>query len=463
MKYRTEHDSMGSVEVPQDAYWGAQTQRAKDNFNVSSLHIHPFMIRGLALVKKHAAIANQSLNVLPQEIAKVIIQSADEVIEGKFDNDFPIDVMQTGSGTSWNMNMNEVIANRSNELLGLDRNSSEYTAQRKVHPNDHVNRGQSSNDSIPTAIYIACSMKLRPCLTELEALANSFQKKSEEFRDVLKIGRTHLQDAVPMTLGQEFLAFSQQFSFVHAQLQHSEGNLLELPQGGTAVGTGVNSPRSFSDVFVESLSKETGISFLKTDCAFTRMAGAEPFVSLMGAVSVLATSFLKIANDIRLLASGPRTSIAEITLPELQPGSSIMPGKINPVIPEMTIQAAAHLLGKAEAVRTAAQNGPLQLIMMFPLIAHECITALELSENTCSVLRRNCVEGIKANEKQAGHWIEQSLALITPLALSIGYDKAAALAHRAFHENRTIRSVLKEEKILTEDELNRLLDPKTMI
>ena len=461
--YRIEKDSMGKMQVPQTAYWGAQTQRATENFSISPLRIHTQMIKALALIKKHAAKTNLSLNAISNEVANAIIQSADEIIAGKFNDQFPIDVMQTGSGTSWNMNINEVIANRSNELLGLDRNTEYYINSRKVHPNDHVNRGQSSNDTIPTAIYIACRLQLETCITQTHALIDGCAKKSQDFAEIIKIGRTHLQDAVPMTLGQEFSAFASQLDFAKTQLIRCREDLSALPQGGTAVGTGLNCAQDFPEQFIQSLIQDTDIPFISAKNKFSRMAGAEAFVSLMGALSVLATALIKISNDIRLLASGPRTSIAEIILPELQPGSSIMPGKINPVIPEMTIQSAAHLLGKAEAVRIGAQNGPLQLIMMYPLISHECISALELAGNTCKVLQNNCIAGITANTQQSQHWIEQSLALVTPLALKIGYDKAAALAHKAYHEKKTIREIILQENILDKNEVDLLLDPKTMI
>lgn len=463
MSYRSEKDSMGEILVPQEKYWGAQTQRAKNNFNVSPLRIQKQLIQALALVKKHAAKTNKVLNAVPSELADAIIQSADKVIAGEFDDNFPIDVMQTGSGTSWNMNMNEVIANCANELLGQNRNEEGYSVMRKVHPNDHVNRGQSSNDSIPTAIYIACRLQLDVCIDQVAGLVQTLENKAEEFKDLIKIGRTHLQDAVPMTLGQEFSAFAAQVEFARKQLARCRSDLEEIPQGGTAVGTGLNSAKGFAETFARSLSEDTGVPFRHADNTFARMAAAEPFAALMGAVSVLAIALLKIANDIRLLASGPRTSIAEIILPELQPGSSIMPGKINPVIAEMTIQSAAHILGKAESVRLAAQNGPLQLIMMYPLIAHECITGLELAGNTSRVFNENCMRGITANQKRTEYWIEQSLALVTPLALKIGYDKAAELAHRAYHENRTIREILLEEAVLDKAEIDKFLDPATMI
>lgn len=458
MPKRIEKDSMGEVHVPEEAYWGAQTQRAVENFSISPLRIPSLLIKSLALVKKHAAIVNEEKKEIPTNISQAIISAADEVIAGTLNDHFPIDVFQTGSGTSWNMNMNEVLANRANELLG-----SEKGAKSPVHPNDHVNRGQSSNDSIPTSIYIACRLALPDLIDSTLNLAKSFQKKSVEFTDCIKLGRTHLQDAVPMTLGQEFEAFAIEVEYASTQIQRVMQDFTEIPQGGTAVGTGLNAAKGFAADFAASLSKETKVPFTPTKSPFSRMAAAEPFAALGGAISVLAVALMKIANDLRLLASGPRAALGEIILPSLQPGSSIMPGKVNPVIPEMIIQVAASLMGKAEALKVSAQHGSLQLIMMFPIISHEALSAIELASNACRVFRERCVSGIEADEERMNYWIEYSLALVTPLARHVGYDKAAELAHKAYHEKRTIREVLIEANILSEEELNNLLDPRTMV
>lgn len=464
--FRIETDSMGQVNVPSKGYWGAQTQRAVDNFSISPLRIPEEMIKSLALVKKHAAIVNKKKKEIPKKLANAIIQAASEVITGKYNDQFPIDVFQTGSGTSWNMNINEVLANRANELLGSDLGS-----KNPVHPNDHVNSGQSSNDSIPTAIYVACRLSLPKLINSAKRLAQSFRSKSKEFANMIKLGRTHLQDAVPMTLGQEFGAFATQVEYAVTQLERIAQDLSEIPQGGSAVGTGLNVAKGFATAFAASLSEETKIKFTHTKSPFSRMAAAEPFVALGGALNVLSVALMKIANDLRLLASGPRAALGEIELPSLQPGSSIMPGKVNPVIPEMVIQTAAHLMGKAESLKISGQNAPLQLIMMFPIIAYEALSSIELAANACDVFKKRCVDNIKGNTEEMKNWIERSLALVTPLAVHIGYDKAAAFAHKAFHEKRTIRDVLESEeiisvksnKIISKAELDTLLDPKSMI
>lgn len=464
--YRIESDSMGEVKVLDAAYWGAQTQRAVENFSISPLRIHDAFLVALARIKKHAALVNKQKKVLKASYAEAIVSAAEEVIAGvekslqsdTLANHFPIDVFQTGSGTSWNMNMNEVLSNRANELLGGRKGS-----KNPVHPNDHVNKGQSSNDTIPSALYIASRMTLPNLIKKVAALATALKKKEKEFAAVIKLGRTHLQDAVPMTLGQEFGAFAQQIEYVHEQLTRLIGDFELLPQGGTAVGTGLNSVKGFASTFAQSLAKEMDVSFqaMKNPCA--RMAAAEPFVAFAGVINVLAVALMKISNDIRLLSSGPRGALGEIILPSLQPGSSIMPGKVNPVIPEMVIQAAAHLMGKTEAVKVAAQNAPLQLIMMYPILSHEVLTAIELAANTCDVFLTKCVRGIEADEKRAAYWIEYSLALVTPLVKTVGYDKAAALAHKAYHEKKTIRAVLLEEKVLSQAEVKKVLDPKSML
>lgn len=458
MSFRIETDSMGEVKVPSHVYWGAQTQRAIENFSISPLQIPNQLIKSLALIKKHAALSNKKKKEISATLANAIVTAAEEVIQGSYNDHFPIDVYQTGSGTSWNMNMNEVLANRANELLG-----SEKGTKYPVHPNDHVNRGQSSNDSIPTAIYVACRLSMPQLIKRVKNLAKSFRKKSVEFSDFVKIGRTHLQDAVPMTLGQEFGAFATQIEYASIQLERIMDDLSVIPQGGTAVGTGLNAAKGFAVSLASSLSEETKVDFKLAKSSFSRMAGADPFVALAGAITVLAVALMKIANDLRLLASGPRAALGEIELPSLQPGSSIMPGKVNPVIPEMVIQAAASLMGKAETLKIAGQNAPLQLIMMFPIIAYDALFIIDLASNACNVFEKRCVTGIKADEERMKYWIEYSLALVTPVAQTIGYDKAATLAHKAFHEKRTIRDVLESEKILRPAEINKLLDPKSMI
>jgi fumarate hydratase class II len=456
--FRVETDSMGEVRVPSWAYWGAQTQRAVDNFSVSDLRIPFPFIRALAIIKEAAASVNSGLGLIERANGDAIVKAAREVAEGKWDSHFPIDVFQTGSGTSWNMNANEVIANRANELLG-----SPLGTKKPVHPNDHVNRGQSSNDVIPTAINIADRIQAGELADSLEALHRSLERKASEFAKVLKIGRTHLQDAVPMTLGQEFSGYARQIQKVHELLLRCFPSLEELAIGGTAIGTGINTHRHFASRVVSEISARTGIGFREARNRFEAIGARDAQVELMGAANSIAVCITKIANDLRLLASGPRTGLAEIVLPSLQPGSSIMPGKVNPVILEMAIQAAARVMGSSVAVSIAAQTGPLELNMMQPLIAWETISSLSLLAKTCRALAERCVGGIVADEKACTGWIERSLALVTPLALRIGYDKAAKLAQKALAENRTIREVVVEEGVLNAEEADRILDPRTML
>ena len=455
---RYESDSMGKVEIPEWAYWGAQTQRAVNNFGVSPLRAPIPFLRALALIKKNAAKVNAELGEIERSLADAIVQAADEVLAGRWDDHFPIDVFQTGSGTSWNMNANELLANRANEILGQPRGT-----RSPVHPNDHVNRGQSSNDVIPTAVNLSNRLEMETLLASVAHLAEALRAKETEFKELIKLGRTHLQDAVPMTLGQEFSGYRAQIEKAHQRLRHTLANLEELALGGTALGTGINCAPEFADRVAAAIAAETGLPFRSAPNKFEAIATRDAQVELMGALNVLATSLMKIANDLRLLASGPRGALGEIVLPSLQPGSSIMPGKVNPVIPEMVIQVAAYVNGKAVSVTIAGQNGPLELNMMNPLIAYETLSSIAVLSNTCRVFADKAIAGIEADEKRLAYWIEWSLALVTPLATEIGYDRAAALAYQAFKEQKPIREVLMESGILSEERICALLDPRTMI
>jgi len=457
-QYRTESDSMGEVKIPGWAYWGAQTQRAVENFGVSAQRIPNAMIQALALIKKHAARTNGALGTVERTLTDAIEKAASEVLDGKWNEHFPIDVFQTGSGTSWNMNINELLANRANEILG-----SPLGQRSPVHPNDHVNRGQSSNDVIPTAVHIADRVEAENLLESLEVLHTAFSEKAKEFSDIVKIGRTHLQDAVPMTLGQEFGAFATQVSKARKRVSQALSSLEELALGGTAVGTGLNCHPDFAGQAIAGIAAETGLAFRAAEDRFEAIATRDAQVELMGALNSVATTFMKIANDLRLLASGPRAGLGEIVLPSLQPGSSIMPGKVNPVIPEMVIQVAAHVNGKAVSVTIAGQNSPLELNMMHPLVALETLSSISLLSNTAQALARRCVHGITADRERCDYWIEWSLALVTPLATEIGYDRASKLAYKAYKEKRTIRDVVLEENVLPEERVNELLDPRSMI
>ena len=455
---RTELDTMGQITVPAWAYWGAQTQRAVENFGVSDKRIPKLVIQALGLIKGCAAEVNAQLGTVPKELSEAIGKAAEEVRQGRWDEHFPVDVFQTGSGTSWNMNANEVIANRANELLG-----SPLGTKKPVHPNDHVNCGQSSNDVIPTAIHVANRLAAEELLAVLRELEDGLAEKAAVFSNVIKIGRTHLQDAVPVTLGQEFSGYASQIGKAIRRLQNTLPHLEELALGGTAVGTGLNAAPGLAVRVIERIAQHTKLPFRQAENLFEALACRDAQAELMGALNVLAGSLLKIGNDLRLLSSGPRAGLGEINLPSLQPGSSIMPGKVNPVIPEMVIQAAVYVRGKTTSVSIAAASAPLELNIMMPLIAYETVDSLSLLANTCRALNERCIRGIEANEERCAGWVELSLALITPLAARIGYDQAAEIAYRAYKEGKTVRQVITESGLLSPQEVESVLDPQSMV
>ena len=457
MKTRMETDSMGAIEVDHDRYWGAQTERARHNFQVSPHRIPLPFLRALCLIKGVAAQTNSELGLLEPAVAGALDQAAREAFGGSFDGEFPLDVFQTGSGTSWNMNANEVLAGRANEILGGTRGG-----KTPVHPNDHVNLGQSSNDVIPATLNVSCRLEAQKLAQALDRLATAFQTKAAEFAFIVKIGRTHLQDAVPMTLGNEFGAFARQIRLGAERVRATFTRLEELALGGTALGTGLNTHPEFGVRAAAHLEARLGVPFRQAENLYEAIAARDSQVELMGALNTVATSLLKIGNDLRLLSSGPRTGFGEILLPSLQPGSSLMPGKVNPVILEMLNQACAHVMGKHLSVTIAGQNAPLQLNIMMPLLAHEVLGSLELLTNCCDTLAVSCVAGMEADAQRATEQVERSLALVTPLALVIGYDRAAALSKQALDENKTIRQLVLEQKLLSEKELNRVLDPRVL-
>ncbi len=457
MKTRMETDSMGAIEVDHDRYWGAQTERARHNFQVSPHRIPLPFLRALCLIKGVAAQTNAELGLLEPAVAGALDQAAREAFGGSFDGEFPLDVFQTGSGTSWNMNANEVLAGRANEILGGTRGG-----KTPVHPNDHVNLGQSSNDVIPATLNVSCRLEAQKLAQALDRLATAFQTKAAEFAFIVKIGRTHLQDAVPMTLGNEFGAFARQIRLGADRVRATFTRLEELALGGTALGTGLNTHPEFGVRAAAHLEARLGVPFRQAENLYEAIAARDSQVELMGALNTVATSLLKIGNDLRLLSSGPRTGFGEILLPSLQPGSSLMPGKVNPVILEMLNQACAHVMGKHLSVTIAGQNAPLQLNIMMPLLAHEVLGSLELLTNCCDTLAVSCVAGMEADAQRATEQVERSLALVTPLALVIGYDRAAALSKQALDENKTIRQLVLEQKLLSEKELNRVLDPRVL-
>jgi fumarate hydratase class II len=452
---RIEKDSLGEVEVPARAYYGAQTERARRNFPVSGLRFPRRFIAALGLIKGEAAAVNAELGIVPAELADAIRRAAEEVARGERDADFPLDIFQTGSGTSTNMNANEVIANRAIELLG-----GQIGSKRPVHPNDHVNASQSSNDVIPTAIHVAAYGALAEDLEPaLGRLAAALGRKAAELDAVVKIGRTHLQDAVPVRLGQEFSGYAQQVRNGLDRLAAVAPRLAELALGGTAVGTGLNAPPGFADAVIARLAGRTGHPFVPAPNRFEALAAKDAAVETSGALKTIAVSLTKIANDIRWLASGPRCGIGEITIPSLQPGSSIMPGKVNPVIPESVLMVAAQVVGNDATIALAGMSGNFELNVMMPVIAYNLEQSIDILAAAARLLAERCVEGIEANRERCLELVEKSLAMVTSLVPKIGYDAAAEIAKEAMRTGRTVRELAREKGVLPEAELAAALDP----
>jgi len=451
---RIEKDSLGEVAVPAEAYYGAQTERARQNFPVSGIPLPDRFIAAVAMIKGEAAGVNAAMGIVPAEVAQAIRQAAAEIIDGKLAGQFPLDIFQTGSATSTNMNANEVLANRAIEVLGGQIGS------KKVHPNDHVNAGQSSNDVIPTAIHVSAYLAIQEILEPgLRKLAASLDRKAKELDKVVKIGRTHLQDAVPVRLGQEFSGFAQQAHNALDRLAAVKPRLAELPLGGTAVGTGLNAPPDFAPQVIARLAARTGAPFVPAPNRFEAMAGKDAAVETSGALKTIAVSLTKIANDIRWLASGPRCGIGEISIPSLQPGSSIMPGKVNPVIPESVLMVAAQVVGNDTTITLAGMSGVFELNVMMPLIAYNLLQSIEILGNVAGLLAERCVDGIQANAERCEELVEKSLAMVTSLVPKIGYDAAAEIAKESVKTGKTVRELCRERKVLPEAELKEALDP----
>jgi len=445
--YRNEEDVLGIVQVPEDAYYGAQTQRAFLNFPISGLKFDRNFIFALGLTKYAAVRANLILGLMDKKLAKAIEKASIEVMEGKLDDEFVVDIFQTGSGTSTNMNANEVIANRANELLGGSKG-----VYKPVHPNDHVNKGQSTNDIFPTALHIASvlliNQKLIPSLKDLH---KALLKKSKEFWPIYKVGRTHLQDAVPIRLGQEFKGYARQIELGIERIKKSIKTLLELPIGGTAVGTGINTHPHFARLAISVINKKTGVKFREASDHFEAQGARDASVEMSGILKTVAVSLMKIANDIRWLGSGPRCGIGELKLPEIQLGSSIMPGKINPVIPESLIQVCAQVIGNDAAITLGGLGGNFELNVMMPLIAYNLIQSIKILSNAIKNFTEKCIMGLEADRKRCEEMIEKSLSLSTFLAPILGYDKTSKITRKAYFENKTVREVLKEEGIFAEE------------
>ncbi|HEV2955600.1 MAG TPA: class II fumarate hydratase [Xanthobacteraceae bacterium] len=457
-KTRSETDSFGSIEVPADRYWGAQTQRSLENFRIGTERIPVPVIRALAIIKRAAAEVNHKLGLLDARRTRAIVKAAQEVIDGAFDDHFPLVVWQTGSGTQTNMNVNEVIANRANELMG-----GKLGAKAPVHPNDHVNMSQSSNDSFPTAMHIAAAQvithDLLPALTQLE---KALGRKAKDFAGIVKIGRTHLQDATPLTLGQEFSGYAAQVSAGAARVRSAMKELYPLAQGGTAVGTGLNSKPQFARAFAQQVAKITGLPFTSASNKFAALAAHDAYVSVHGALDALAAGLFKIANDIRLLGSGPRSGLGELILPENEPGSSIMPGKVNPTQAEALTMVCCQVFGNHTTVTVAASQGHLELNVFKPVLAYDMLQSIRLLADAARSFTDNCVVGIRADEARIGELMRRSLMLVTALTPKIGYDKAAKIA-KAAHANGT---TLKEEAVrlgyVSAEEFDRLVRPERM-
>ncbi|QBD79997.1 class II fumarate hydratase [Ktedonosporobacter rubrisoli] len=453
---RIERDSMGEMQVPINAYYGASTQRAVLNFPISDLRFPRQFIRALGQIKQVAAQTNKELETVDAHIADAIVQAAQEVIDGKLDSHFVLDIFQTGSGTSTNMNANEVIANRASELLGGARGS------RKVHPNDHVNFGQSSNDVIPTAIHLAALVSIEhDLIPALQGLQQTLKQKSEEFMPVVKTGRTHLQDATPIRLGQEFLGYAGQIERGIARIRHAQSELSEVALGGTAVGTGVNTHPEFSARVCQRLSQTNGVAVSETSNHFQAQSTLDNVVEASGALNTLAVSLMKIANDIRWLGSGPRAGIGELELPAVQPGSSIMPGKVNPVIAESVCMVCAQVIGNHTTITVAGQAGNFEINVMMPVSAYNLLQSVSLLAASARNFNEQCLKGIKATSK-GPEMVERGLAICTSLAPVIGYDAAAAISKEAHRTGKTVREVAREKTSLSEEELQRILDPASM-
>lgn len=456
---RTETDSLGAIEVPSDAYWGAQTQRSKENFAIGQQQMPLAVVHALAQIKKAAARVNASLGELPADIALLIEQAADDVIAGTLDEHFPLVVWQTGSGTQSNMNVNEVIAGRANDMAGQGRGGKS-----PVHPNDHVNRAQSSNDCFPTAMHIAVLQAVTHDLNPaIATLRNGLDQQAQRYAHLVKTGRTHLMDATPVTFGQELSAFVAQLDYAQTAIDNSLPAVCELAQGGTAVGTGLNSHPDFAAAIAHELALQTGLPLRTAPNKFAALAGHEPLVTLSGALKTLAVVLMKLANDLRLLGSGPRAGFAEVNLPANEPGSSIMPGKVNPTQSEALSMLACQVIGNDTTISMAASQGHLQLNVFKPVIVHNLLESIQLLADGCTNFQRHCVAGMQANEQQMAAHLENGLMLVTALNRHIGYDNAANIAKKAYTDNQTLREAAIELGLLTDEQFTQWVRPEDML
>ncbi|WP_448682215.1 class II fumarate hydratase [Pseudomonas nicosulfuronedens] len=456
---RTETDSLGPIEVPEDAYWGAQTQRSLENFAIGGQRMPLAVVHALALIKKAAARVNAQLGELPENITSLIEEAADEVLAGEHDDQFPLVVWQTGSGTQSNMNVNEVIAGRANEIAGNGRGG-----KKPVHPNDHVNRAQSSNDSFPTAMHIAAAQAIQhDLLPAIAELSGGLAQQAARHAGLVKTGRTHLMDATPVTFGQELSAFVAQLDYAERAIRAALPAVYELAQGGTAVGTGLNAPKEFADAIAAELSDLSGLPFVSAPNKFAALAGHEPLVTLAGAMKTLAVALMKIANDLRLLGSGPRAGFAEVKLPANEPGSSIMPGKVNPTQCEALSMLACQVFGNDAAITFAASQGHLQLNVYKPVIIHNLLESARLLADGCRNFNSHCIAGMEPDAAKMREHLDRGLMLVTALNPHIGYDKSAEIAKKAYAEGKTLREAALELGYLTDAEFDQWVRPETML
>ncbi len=459
MAYRIETDSMGEMRVPSDKYWGAQTQRSLQNFKIGEIRFTPPFIRAYALLKSACAQANRELKILPKEKADLIIAAAQEVIDGKLDGHFPLVVFQTGSGTQFNMNVNEVLSNRAIEMAGGVMGS-----KKPIHPNDDLNQGQSSNDSFPTAMRISAYLEIKnKLLVSVAGLRDALLLKQKEFSDIVKVGRTHLQDAVPLTLGQEFSGYVSQLDHALERIESTFKHLLELPIGGTAVGTGLNAHKEFAGMVIQNINRMTGCEFVSSPVKFESIAAHDCIAFASSALRTLAGALLKIANDIRFLGSGPRCGFGEILLPENEPGSSIMPGKVNPTQSEAMSMVVMQVYGNDAAIAFAASQGSFELNTYKPVMIHNLLESSRLLSDACNSFTENCVVGIVPNREQIARHLENSLMLVTALNPHIGYDNAAKVAKKAHHENKTLKQAAIELGLLSAEQFDAWVVPANMV
>ena len=458
MKYRTEFDSIGKIKVPGDKYWGASTERSNKYFNIGDFLVRPLVIQSIAIVKKAAAIVNAKNKDLNPKLSKYIIKAADEIIKGKLNDHFPLKVWQTGSGTQTNMNVNEVISNRAIEMMG-----GKMGTKKPIHPNDHVNKSQSTNDVFPTAMHIAIAMKTREkLLPSLKLLEKELKKKTQEFKKIVKVGRTHLQDATPITLGQEFSGYHEQLKKCISRIESALKEIYNLAQGGTAVGTGLNTKKNFDKKIVKEISKITKIPFKTTSNKFASLAAHDEIVNFSGTLNTTAVCLMKIANDIRFLGSGPRAGYGELILPSNEPGSSIMPGKVNPTQSEAVTMVCVKVIGNHNGITMAGSHGHFELNVFKPLIIHNILQSIEIMSDSSKTFALYCVKGIKANKKRIKELLDNSLMLVTALAPKIGYDKAAKIAKAAHRNGTTLKHEILKSGLVEEKEYDKMMNPLNM-